>query len=358
MKRNIQIAIGLLLGAFLVWFLFRDTNWANVRDSIEAANWLWLGIAFVCVMVSFFTRSQRWLVIVRTTKPVSFRGVFNAMQIGFLANYTLPLRAGEVLRAVVLARRAQLPFPKCMAFVALDRVTDLFGLLAVLLITAIFFHPERAIELPQGMELPTWAQSLLEPNTIRQVAQVTALASSGIIGALVLLYLNQPLALRLCGGIVGLFSKKLAARANELLTHFAEGLHVFRSPIEMGKAIFWSLVTWALAGACFQCLIIAFHLDAPWHTWCLVLAMLSIAISLPGAPGFIGQYQAGIMLPLALAIPGISVDTAKAIAILGHLVNLLAVALVGVYSLHDEGTGLLALKQEGDQAAAHLHEEE
>lgn len=351
MKKKLQIAAGLLLGLFLVWFLFRDTDWAHVGAAIAGADVRWLAVATTAVVISFFTRSQRWGYIVGTAKPVPFKTLFNATQIGFFANYILPARAGELIRALVLSRREQIPFTKCVAFAALDRVTDLFGLLAVLILTVVFFHPDKAVVLPPGMELPEWAQSLLEPTAVLVFAGTTAAVLTGIVGALVVLYLNQPLALRISDAILGLISTKLAERVHEMLVHFAEGLHVFRSLRDMGLALLWSLATWACALVSFWTIIIAFHLSIPWYGACLVLAMLSIAIALPGAPGFIGQYHMGVMVPLFIAVPGVMKDTAGAVAIMSHLINLAAVAVSGAYCLHVEHMGLIALQQDSEAAA-------
>ena len=355
MKKKIQVILGLLLGIFLVWFLFRDLEWEKVGQHFASANWGWLAAAFLVIVVSFFTRAQRWGYIVRTAKPVRFSTLFNATQIGFLANYSLPARAGEVIRALVLSRSAKIPFSKCFAFVALDRVTDLVGLLAVLLLTIAFFHPTGTVVLPPNMEVSDFAKPLLEADKIRAGAELTGVALTVLIAAFVVLYIKQDLAVRVCRAIVGLFSAKLADKACEMLTHFAEGMHVFRSARDMALSIFWSLATWALACLSFVFIFWAFGLETPWYASFVVLAGLSIAISLPGAPGFIGQYHAGVMLPLFMLLPGLSHDAASSVAIMGHLLNLLSVVIVGIYSLQREHVGLLALKEESEAAAEALH---
>lgn len=354
MKKKLQIIVGLLLGMFLVWFVFHDTDWSKVGEAIANAHRGWLILSFLAVVASFFTRTQRWSYIVRTAKPVPYRTLFNATQIGFLANFTLPARAGEVIRALVLGRRERIPFSKCVAFVALDRVTDFFGLFAVLAITIVFFHPTAAVKLPPGMDIPAWAQPLLEPSNIRFGAEFTGLILCLLIGILLLIYVNQRLAVRLCRAIVGLISQRLADRLGEMVAQFAEGLHIFRSGRDMGLSILWSLITWGLSAICYWAIVKAFGLHAPWYAPCVILALLSIAITLPGAPGFIGQFQIGIILPLVLVVPDVAKDTASAIAILAHLINLGAVVLVGLYALQQEHMGLLALQQESEAAAESL----
>lgn len=357
LKKKIQIVVGFLLGIFLVWYLFRDIDLYKVGKHFANANWGWLFAAFVAIFLSFFTRTQRWGFIVRTAKPVSFGTLFNATQIGFLANYSLPARAGEVIRALVLSRRAQIPFSKCFAFVALDRVTDLFGLMATLLMTILFYHPTGTVILPEGMILPEFAKPLLEADKIRSGAELTGLALSVLIAGFVLLYVKQAFAVRTCRAVVGVFSEKLANKACEMLSHFAEGMHVFRSFRDMAQSIFWSLATWALAAVSFYFIFAAFGLNAPWYAMFVVLAVLAIAISLPGAPGFIGQYHIGVMLPLYMLVPGIPQDTAGAVAIMGHLLNLLGVVIVGIYALQSEHVGLLALQHEGEEVIEQIQED-
>lgn len=358
-NRKFQIVFGSALGIFLVWFLFRGTDWNKVLEAMARAHKGWLLFAFSTIIISFFTRVQRWSYIVRTAKPVSFRHLFSATQIGFLANFTLPARLGELIRALVLARLAALPVSKCFAFVALDRVTDLFGLLAVMLVTVIGFRPDKAITLPEGFHVPEWGMKLLEPGFINSTALSFALLMVGIILAFVILYANQRFALRVSDTVLGVFSKPLAKRAHDMLQHFADGMHVFRSAGGMSKALFFSLLTWGTAIIGFGAATHAFLPDAPWYTAFLMTTFLSAAIALPGAPGFIGQFHFGVMMGLYIAIPGIQPDVAKAIAILAHLFNLIPVLVVGLYCLLREQMGLLELQRETEKVAeGDLHSEE
>src|SRR5690606_38998576 len=128
--------------------------------------------------------------------------------------FTLPARAGEAIRALVLARGAKLPFTKCVAFVALDRVTDLFGLLVVLSITLFAYRPESAVQFPPGFELPAWASPILEPNAIRDGAMLAFAAMSAVALGLLLVYLRLSWALAVSDAVLGLVSRKFALKVN------------------------------------------------------------------------------------------------------------------------------------------------
>lgn len=356
MKKKIQIGLGLLLGLFLMWWLFRDTDWAAVGSAMARAHKGWLLLSLLAIFATFVTRSQRWSYIVRTAKPVPFRSLFSATQIGFMANFVLPGRAGELIRGLVLTRLERIPFTKSVAFVALDRVTDLFGLIFVMTIALLAMDRSVGVTLPPSLGLPEGAAELLTPSRLRQAALLFGLVVVGFIGALVILYLNQRFILRISDRILGMISHKVAAYVHGMLQHFADGLHVFRSAGDMAKAIAFSLLTWSIAAFSFHAAIMAFGITGPWYMAFVVVALLSVAISIPGAPGFVGQFQLGIILGLYFTIDQVDPNAAKAVAIMAHLLNLGACVLAGLYCLSTEDLALMEL-QEASEAAEETWEE-
>lgn len=342
MNKKLQIIAGFLIAAVLIWLLFRETDWHAVGRALREANWWWLLLSTALVFVTFLTRIRRWSYIVRTAQPVSFRHLFSATQIGFLANFTLPGRVGEVIRAVVLARLTGLAFSRCFAFVALDRVTDLFGLIAVMLISIFFFNPDGPVVIEEY-------DATIPPNAIRLGAMTTAVFMTAIIVSFVLLYLNKGLALRIVDVTVGRVSEGLRVRLSGMVAQFADGLHVFKSTGDMARAIAWSLVTWTVGTFCYFCVLQAFAIDAPWYTSVIVMACLAVAISVPSTPGFFGVFHIAIVGALLVVAPATSPDVAKAAAIIAHFVNIVPVLIAGVYCLYTEQLGLLELRRQGEQ---------
>lgn len=344
-KRAIQVSIGLAIGLGLLWLLFRDTNWHEVGTAIREIHIGWFLIAQIPLWLSFPIRVQRWTYIVRVAKPVSFKNMFSATQIGFLANFTLPGRAGEAIRALVLTRLADIKFSKSFAMVALDRVTDLFGLIAVILVAIVAYQPEQDVTIP--------AETFGTPGAITfSVTQYRIGAISAgvflfiVVGAFAFLYVNRSIVIRLTKFLVGLVSKTLAQRLCEMLDHFADGLHIFRSPVDMSKSILFSLLTWGTSLVFLTCMLEAFGIDYPWYTGVVMQAILSFFISAPGAPGFVGQFHVPIVITLVMLVPGIDVDRAKAVAIVIHLLNLPPIGILGVHALLTEHVGLFQLRKE------------
>ncbi|PCJ54747.1 MAG: hypothetical protein COA73_14020 [Candidatus Hydrogenedentota bacterium] len=355
MKKYVQAVIGIIIGAALIWLLFRDTNWEEVGQAIKNIRWGWIAVGHIPLFASFIFRVIRWKYIVRSVQPTSLRNLASATQIGFLANFTLPGRAGEAIRALVLTRLTGIPFSKSFALVALDRVTDLFGLIAVMLVAIFAFKPTQDVVIPPET-FGTPNAITFPPELYRNGAIGTGLFLVIVIGAFVMLYINKKLALRIAGAILGVVSKKLSDFITGMMENFAEGLHVFRSPVDMFMSIFFSLVTWGCSILLFYATLEAFNMDYPWYTPFVVQAVLSVFIAAPGAPGFVGQFHVPVVICLIMVMPSMNVNDAKAYAIISHLIQLPPIFLLGLYFLITDNFGLGSLGSLASEGQKLSHE--
>ena len=334
---------------FLLWLVFRGAKWDAVAESIRGASVGWLIVVQFVYLASFILRARRWGYLARSSTSASFRSLFNATQIGMLGNYVLPLRLGEVIRAVVFSRLAPCPFPRALALGGLDRALDLIMLILVMLFTVLVFPaseggalPAEAFNTPEPIEL--------SPGLIQAGCVGTATVLAGVLAVFVLLFVNQALVLRISRRLLTPVSEGLAARVCNLLEQFAQGLRVFRSVGDMLRALFYSLITWVCYVLALLGMLKAFGVAGPWYTVFVLQSLLAVAISVPGAPAFVGQFHLPIVLTLALLVPDMSMNEAKAIAIVTHIANVFPIAAVGVFCLWWEKLGLLQLSKESVRA--------
>lgn len=345
MKNYVRAAIGLFVGIVMLAILFRGTSWDEFRTSILAADPVWLAAAFVPLVASFFFRILRWGYIVRAVQSdTSFRSLFSATQIGFLANFLLPARIGELVRAVVLARLTRLPATQSLALVALDRVNDLIGLLTMIAVGLISFRP-HTVEIPASV-LGTQNNILIRPEYLNRAEAGAAIFFVLMCVGLAALYISRTLVLRLSDAVFGMISRTLAERIHQMLDHFAQGLHVFRSPTDMAKSVAFNLATWGCFVLFSAALCEAFRLNWAWYTPFVIQIGVAVFISVPGAPGFIGQFQLGVVASLLMTIPDLNLGDALALAIVSHVANFVCVAILGVYSLYREGLNLFELSRQ------------
>ncbi|HRK33196.1 MAG TPA: lysylphosphatidylglycerol synthase transmembrane domain-containing protein [Candidatus Hydrogenedentes bacterium] len=351
MKRAIQILVGILIAAALMWVLLRGVSFDELRASVGKIHWGWLFLAQLPIWLSFFLRIQRWKYVVRAVHPASFRAMFNSTQLAFLVNFTIGFRLGEIVRPLVLSKLSKMPFGKAFAVNTLDRVNDLIGLLVVMLIGVLAFRPESDIVLPKG------TFGLAEPYTISKTiittgGQGTAIGLLVVLGGLVMIYVNKNLMLRITNALAGIFSKKLAAWACHMVEQFAEGLHVFRNLGDMAKSIAYSLATWGCFLIVYALMFEAFAFDWPWYAPFIVQMLLAFAISAPGVPGMMGQFHLPIVVGILMTVPGASLPDCLALALITHVANMVPIIVFGAYALHQEGLSLAQLRDNVEEAEA------
>lgn len=341
MKRRYHMLAGLAVGAMLVWLLFRNTDWGELGAAAARASLPWLLASTGLMTLSSFARAKRWAYIVRTAKPVRFRHVFAATQIGLVAGSLLPARLGDLVQASALSRLARLPIGKSIAMTALDRVFDLVSLLVLVAISLVAFTPmDRTIpEETFGWEISFSA------GQMRNAEYAVGLVAAAAVVLLVLLHVKQTVLLDLVERGVGRFSRRIAARVEGLLKDFVEGLRVLGNAAALGQSLACSLLTWGLCVLAFAALLQAFDISGPWYASLVIVLFLALAISLPGPPGLIGQFQAPIVLGLVLLTPAGDAQ-AKALAITAHAVNLIPNLLLALICIYIERVRMTDLKDD------------
>ena len=327
-----RIVIAVLLCGFLLWFLFRATDWRALLTSLTAIDPAWLAVAFVLSFSSFVVRAQRWSYVVRATHPASFRNLFSATQIGMLVNCLVPARIGDVVRGYVLASMEKISFAQSLSLVGLDRINDILALLAVLVLALLSFPSHADIQFSAGA-FGNPEPFIVSSALIRPVTLSLATALTVVIGILLLLHYQQNLVLRAIDKTVEPLLAKAAAGLRSLFLNFAAGMQVFRSPGQMARAVLLSLVTWGLVALSIAALLHAFHLNFPWYGPVLVLAILGVFTSVTVTPGLVGQYHVPVVASLLMMLPGMDVNQAKAIAIVAHLIAVVPPVVLGVCSM-------------------------
>ncbi|MBX7254995.1 MAG: flippase-like domain-containing protein [Candidatus Hydrogenedentes bacterium] len=351
MKRTIQIVVSLVLAGVLAWVLFRGVRWSELYASIRKVDLFWLLLLQIPVWASFWLRILRWKYIVRAVHPATFRSMFSATQLGFLVNFIIGLRLGEFVRAIVLSRLSRVTFAKSLALATLDRVSDLIGLLVVMIVAAFAFRPTGDIVVPPG----TFGIEQLPPipATAVQTAGITAaIGLSAILVILVALYLNQGLVFGITRATVGRVSKRLSDWLCSVMEQFAEGLHVFRSASDMLKSTTYSLITWGCFVVALAGYLKAFGLDAPWYAPFVIQAFLAFGVSVPAAPGIgmLVNFSYPIVASLLVVVPNVTLADATALALVAYVCNLLPIIILGIVCLHLEGLSFFELSRESVQA--------
>jgi uncharacterized membrane protein YbhN (UPF0104 family) len=355
MKRTTRGILGVAVACLLLWLVFRGTDAAQLGHALRRVHLGWLLLAQALLWAACFARVQRWSYVVRAVQPASFRSLLSATQIGLLVNFAVPARLGEVARAFVLSRLVRLPVARAMGMVALDRVNDVVGLLAVVGVAAAAVASNARVEIPAGAfgNRDAWVVS---SELVRPAAVGLALLVGAALAGLVFLYQQQDRVIRWVHVALGRLSAPLAERTERILTGFAEGLHVFRSRSDLGRSLLWSLGTWGADVASLAATLVAFDVAFPWHAPFLMLALIGVAVAVPVTPGVVGQFHLPAVAGLLLAAPSVAPAEAKAVAIVDHLATLVPIAVLGLHALAREQIGLGDLLRRSAREDRALHE--
>ena len=328
MKYRIQLAIGILISAVAVWFSMRDVDAGAVWAALKSANYIGFAIAVASTLLGFWLRALRWRSLIASPRPIGLGALFSATMIGFMANNVLPLRLGEIVRPWALARRADLPRSRLFATVVVERAVDMITLLAILGI-ALLIHPISAA---------TEAGRMVRAGAGVLVATCIALT------LFVIALERQP---RLAHSAVGLVSAPLPQRARArvagMLTHFVEGLGLFR---DVGRLAWVFLLSFLMFGVIIiglQASMWALGIHLPWYAGLIMLVITAIGIMVPAAPGYIGTMNVACIAGLALLKVG--KDLAVPFSWFYWASQWLPVTLVGLYYLQREGLSLRSLEQ-------------
>ena len=103
MKHPGKAAFGIFLTVFLLWFVMKDVDFADVIANIAKGDVLLLSASVLVATFGFVIRAMRWRILLLPVLPESqMQSRFASVSIGFMANNILPARIGEFARPYAL----------------------------------------------------------------------------------------------------------------------------------------------------------------------------------------------------------------------------------------------------------------
>ena len=134
----LNYSLFLLFGLALLWLSFRKLNFAGVWNEMRHANYFWLVISLVLVLISHVFRAARWnLLIGALDYKTRLWSTFFSLMTGYLVNTGVP-RMGEFVRCGVLSKKENIPFNSLFGTVISERFIDLVVLVLLIFLVILF----------------------------------------------------------------------------------------------------------------------------------------------------------------------------------------------------------------------------
>jgi len=344
--------IGVSVGSIIWFFLFGNTDWPEVFGAIRSANLACLLLAQISAWSTHFVRIKRWSYIVRASQAAKFRNLLSSTQIGFLVNFTIPARVGELVRSAILSKLENVPFTKSLSMVALDRISDMLGLMPVLLFVSVLLPSQLDWRIPAEV-LGNNEPIVLSTDLLHYAAILSALALVGCIGLLWLMYINSTIGLR----ILEYLSRPLPLNAGSWIkrqfTHFISGIRVFGSTGALMKIFLLSILIWGLSALSLAAIMAAFSISYSLTAPFVMLVMIALFISFPVVPAAVGQYHLAVIASLMLTCPDTDIEIMKAMGIVSHIWALIPIYVLGIFCLIHSNINFFNIFRMSEVASPH-----
>ncbi|MBM3333214.1 flippase-like domain-containing protein [Candidatus Sumerlaeota bacterium] len=331
MKKNrIQLLVGLLITAVCLYLVFRNIEWKELWAVLARIRYWWAIPCCLVTFLSFYFRAIRWTYLLEPIVGITPRKLFPTLMIGFALNSILPARAGEFARTYLIARDYKVKFSSVFATLVVERIVDGIGLLVMFVVILAF--------VPIGQDLKgEWKGITIDAVMLKPLVQKLLIVCLALLAATILM-LWQPFRQAVHAAIarLPLLPRKAKDSVSRVIDSFVHGFHSLRSP----RLVFWVIVhtatTWLTIG--WSLVIMSYGFPA-MHMNMLqsigVMVTICIAISIPGAPGYWGLYEAGGILALKIlgVVPVNDTEQALGFSLFMHFLQTAISTMPGLWFL-------------------------
>ena len=338
LKKQWMFWLGVAISSVFLYFAVRGLKWDAFWTALKTANYWWLIPGIVIYFIAVWVRAWRWHYLLRPIKSISTKKMFPIITMGLAGNNIFPARAGEVVRAIILKRRENVPVSASLATIIVELIFN-----AVVMMAFIFVN------------LPEMAKLTSNSGFIGDIQTVAIWGTLVFFGALIvfLLAAMRPQATAKIGSwfIVRLIPHRFQIRVVGVMNKFLDGLASLHSPANVLMVFFTSVVFWLLETGKYWFVMHAFEFRVGFFALMLLNGLANLATTLPGAPGYIGTWEA-VTVAVLMAY-NVSQAEALGYAVVLHVALWLPITLVGLYYMIKDGiklgTSVEKLREEEDR---------
>lgn len=136
-SKFLKYILSACVAVLLLYFSFREVEWKDFLEGLRSCRWEFILLSMAAGIAAFWFRGLRWRQLLLPIDPSTRRiTTFNAVNIGYIANFVFP-RIGEFVRCGVVTRRSaenKASYDKVLGTVVLERGWDMLTMLLLLVV--------------------------------------------------------------------------------------------------------------------------------------------------------------------------------------------------------------------------------
>jgi glycosyltransferase 2 family protein len=290
LKQYRQLTFGLVIALIALYYTLRNVSFSEVISSFKEMDYVYIFPAIVIILLSYVFRAYRWQALLESSLKVNVGGLYSPMMVGFMGNF-LPARAAEILRPYLLSKKYNITFTAAFASIVLERLCDLI-ILFLIFIWVFWFEADA---FSSSIEFSGFS---VQEMAIK-FGQICVLAVIGLIIFIYLLLNHKKKVMKIVGWFLGFMNEKWGNKIKYLLDEFTMGCEVVKKFRTLAKISVYSVLVWIANIFSVYPLYFAFDLQNKTIPSLLILGVIvAILISILPTPGFLGSYNAGIVIAL------------------------------------------------------------
>jgi glycosyltransferase 2 family protein len=322
MKWN--VLLGIVISVGFVAGIFYQVDFTQLLTALQSVHPVPFALTAILMVFTHVIRAWRWRYLLEPVKLVPTLPLFSAVCIGFMANMLLPAHAGEVIRAYIIGRKAQVSTMASFGTIVVERLMD-FAVILLVLVCVLW-----------TMRFPPEMASIA--HHLRLGGYISALCGGVLIGALWFMHARTAQTLRLLRGCLAFLPSRWLDRLCDALSTFAAGLQTLQRGHHLLPIVGLSLLLWMLIGLGNMLVLQAFGLHFPAYAIGFILVLQTFGATIPSGPGFIGTYHAAVIV--GLAVFGMTHELALSVALAMHASFFFPFIVVGLIFLWQESLSL------------------
>ena len=312
-KKVLQVVFPLLLGAFILFWVYRDFSFQRVWEVLTSGmNYGWILVSLVFGVFANLFRGWRWKLALEplSESPKAANCVY-AIFISYASNLVIP-RVGEVTRCGVLSKYDGVSFSKSLGTVVSERMIDT---LCVGLITGLTLL----------LQMPVFANFFAETGT--NVDRYAEVLTSGHFYLIVVCVLAALVLVFFLVRNIALFAK-----VKGILQNVWQGIVALKDIKQIPLYIIYTVGIWVCYFLEFYLAFYAFgfsaHLGVSAGLVMFVVGTLAVIVPTPNGAG---PWHFAVMTMMVLY--GVGKEDAGIFALLVHGIQTFLLILLGIYGL-------------------------